>query len=408
VATNTDKDVASFEQFLGLRNVVGEESFEPGDLAAALNVDVTDALRLRRRAGYSTALASGDFHSLWSNGTTALVVRGTELLEVLPDFSLRSVRTGLTAEQRVYYAVVGDRVFYSNGLQTGVFQAGVSRSWGLAVPSSLPTAVPVGGNLPLGRYQYTLTYLRADGQESGAPRAGMIELTSPGGIAFEDIPVSTDPDVRFKRLYVSPADGDMMYVLLVLLNEETQASYHIERTGTVPLATQFLVPAPAGWHLAVIGGRVLVAAGNRLYPSEPFAPELFDLRRGVPFASRITLVAPLDDGVYLGTESEIAWLPGNDPAKWAYQPRADYGAIPGTLAYGQAGDVVEAEGPAAFFATTQGICVGLNGGVLINLTNDRFNYPVMDEGSAVVRDSGGSVQYVATLKGTERPGNTAF
>src|SRR5712671_5137923 len=41
--TNEDKDVYTFEKFLGLRNTVGEESFEPGDLSIALNVDQTDA-----------------------------------------------------------------------------------------------------------------------------------------------------------------------------------------------------------------------------------------------------------------------------------------------------------------------------------------------------------------------------
>jgi hypothetical protein len=183
----------------------------------------------------------------------------------------------------------------------------------------------------------------------------------------------------------------------------------VERTGTLPLATQFLSPALPGTHLAAFAGYVLLARGETLYRSEPYAPELFDLRKGLSFSARITLVAPVSDGVYLGTETSVIWLPGRDPEKWTEELRFDYGAIPGTLAYTSAEEIAdERQGPAAVFATTGGICAGLAGGSVFNLTGARFNYPVMDEGAAVVRDTQGLAQYLVTLRGTERPGNTAF
>jgi len=410
VATsNEDKDVFAFEQFRGLRNTVGAESFEPGDLEAALNVDITDALRVRRRKGYAVTAVVSAHHSFWSNGVIALAVSGTSLVEVMPDLTTRVVRSGLTSGRRMHYAIMGSRVFYSNGVETGVFEDGVSRTWGIEVPVKLPLSEVIGGSLPAGLYQYAMTYLRSDGQESGAGRAGFIELASSGGVHFYDVPVSADPGVAFKRLYVSPVNGDALFLLMTLPNAATDATYTVERTGALPLSTQFLTPALPGVHLSEFAGHILLARGSTLYRSEALAPELFDLRKGSPFTARITLVAPVDDGVYLGTESGVSWLAGRKPAEWDAKKRLDYGAIPGTLAFAPAEDISEGQqGPVALFATEKGICAGFNGGSILNLTGDRFNYPVMDEGAAVVRDSGGSVQYVLTLRGTERAANTAF
>lgn len=414
---NEDKDAFTFDKFYGLRNNVGIESFEPGDCEIALNVDQTDALRLRRRKGFDVTSVTAAVHSLWSTGSAALVVEDTTLNQMLPDKSLHPVRTGLTPDARVYYAAIGPRVFYSNGYETGVFQDGRSRSWGLERPVKLPLVSAIGGsllgattgNLLAGIYQYTMTYVRHDGQESGAPGSGNFNLLTTGGLLFSDLPVPTDPDVAFKRLYLSPVNGDQLYLLLNLPNAALEATYVEPRTGTTPMTTQFLSPAPAGRLLGVFAGHVLVARGNTLYRSETYAPELFDFRKGLQFSDRITLVAPMDDGVYLGTESEVVWLAGRDPAKWERQVKSVHGAILGTLAYSPAEDLLEGQsGPAVFFVTTKGIVAGMNGGTLISLTEQRYSFPVMQEGAGVVRHQGGTVQYVVTVRGTEGVSNPAF
>jgi hypothetical protein len=254
-----------------------------------------------------------------------------------------------------------------------------------------------------------VTYLRDNGQESGTGRAGVVELTETGGIRFDLIPVPTDPSVVSKRLYVSPTNGDLLYQRMDLDTDEETATYVMTVGGTLALTTQFLSAPPPGEHLAAFAGRILMAVGSRLHVSEPYAHELFDPRRVYPFTSRITLVAPVEDGVYLGTESQIVWLPGKDPAAWDFRPVAAVGVIPGTLAYGDASDLGgEATGPAAFFASTDGVYVGLNSGAVRNLTADRFAYPAQQVGAGLVRKSRGSTQYLATLKGAAVNGNTAY
>lgn len=409
MADNGDKDVFTFTGFGGLRNIVSQESFDPGDLVTALNVDVTDAKRIRRRRGFSAAKISGSYHSLWSDsdGAICLVVSGSSLYLMSAAYVFTAIRSDLTAGRYMNYVSVGDRVFYSNGVDSGVVQGGLSRTWGI-VPPLQPAATVTGGDLPPGRYQFALTYVREDGQESGSPRAGVVDLAVTGGIGFV-LPVSDDPSIREKRLYVSPLDGDALYYHGSYSPSETAGVYAQPLIGGLPLETQFLSPPPPADELGYHGGRIYAASGRVVHYSEPFSPELFDLRKNYVFTTPVALVAPVKDGIYFGTDTGIYWVAGTDPGVSDVLRLADYGVHRGTLAYGPADAVVSGgRGMAAFFASKQGICFAPVGGGLVNLTNDRFNYPPMDRGAGVFRDTGGSPQYVAVLQGTEQQANTAF
>lgn len=407
--TNEDKDVFTFDKFLGLRNTVGIESLESGDLTVALNVDQTDAYRLRRRKGFEATGVTTARHSIWSDGTTALAVENTSLVRIMPDLSEVVLRDDLTPGARMFYAVIGDRIFFSNGVDTGVVQNGLARSWGLLPPAKLPIVSVIGGSLPAGLYQYTQVYVRSDGQESGAPPSGNFQLPVRGGLKFSDIAVSPEPEVVFKRIYISDVNGDQLYATLNLPADVTEATYVEPRRGTLPLATQFLSRPAAGTLLGHFAGHILLARGNTLYRTETYGPELFDYRKGLPTPGRVTLVAPMDDGVYLGTDDEIFWLNGRNPAEWRLDRKDVHGAVYGTAAYGPADDVAEGQnGQVVIFVGTKGIVAALNGGTLLSLTEERFSFPLMAEGSAIIRHFGGTIQYVVTLRGAEGISNVAF
>ena len=402
------KELFAFSGFKGLRNNVSEEALSPEDLSVALNVDVDDSLAVSRRRGYSAVVAAGIDRDLWASGAVCLGVGSNVLKLMNPDYSLVTLRSGLTAARSLSYAAVGDRVFYSNGAELGCVQDGASRTWGITVPG-MPVAAATGGTLLAGLYQYAVTYLRSDGQESGAGRAGTIELTATGGISLSGISVSADPSVAYKVIYATSVGGETLYRAGVIANAGTTFVIREPLAGTSPLLTQFMSPPPAGDFIAYWNGWMLVASGAYMYVSEPYAPELFDLRRSVPFLDRITMIAPVNDGVWIGTNSQVIWLTGKTPETWDYKVRASYGVIPGTLAYGD----LELLGsgasgtPAALFATKRGLCLGRDGGVFENLTESRFAYPAMDRGAGIVRRHRGIVQLVVALQGAETAGNVA-
>ena len=393
--------------FLGLRNNVDADAFGREDLVAASNVDIDDSGGISRRKGYSAPVTAAVDRDLWASGALCLGVGSNALKQVHPDYTTTTLRSGLTASRPLSYAAVGDRAYYSNGVELGCVQNGANRTWGIAVPGK-PVLAAGPGTLAAGKYQVATTYLRSDGQESGTGLAATIELTSTGGIALSSIPVSTDAAVTHKAIYAASVGGATLYRAGIITNATTTFSILDAQKDTLPLLTQFLQPPPAGDHVAYWNGYMLVASGARLYPSEPYAPELFDYRKAVPFLDALTMVAPVKGGVWLGLGSQIVWMTGDTPETWDYKTVADYGVIPGTLWFADVGVLGDGQAMgdiAAFFASKRGLCVGSPGGKMLNLTEARFAYPAMDKGAGIVRRHRGTNQFLVTLQGTESAAN---
>lgn len=391
-----DEDVVTFSAFTGLRDNVTPERFSIGDLVEGTNVDIDSSGKLSRRGGYTEVLAGGA-HSLWSDRqqTLMMLVQGGVLKRMFGDYSLETVKTLADPLSPMAYERVSGRIYYSNGTDLGIYENGAGRSWGLPVPP-LPGAAAIAGNMPEGTYQFAVTYLRADGQESGASLAGVIQLPASGGIRFT-MPVSTAPDVAAKVLYLSPANGEVLFEAVAMANAQVSLDYMSDPSLlSVPLQTQFHSPPPAGQLLAFYRGRMFVAVGDTLFMSEPFAYERFDLRRYFQLDGNITMLAVLIDkestdvgrgsGFFVGTDQSCGVMAGADADQFVYVPKTDYGAIPGALTYLD-GSLLGAGGAGArslpVWLTTAGLCVGMPDLVVNNLTRAKFDIPAAGRGAAL-------------------------
>lgn len=401
-----DEEQIVHKDFTGLRNNVAAGEFDRSDLEVALNVEINDRRIIQRRKGFGAAVVEGAYHSLWAGAGVCLAVSGSDLVRIAPGYATTSLRTDLAANRPCSYASVGGRVFYSNGLQTGIVENGASRTWGIEPPDRL-AASQIGGSFRAGRYQFVMTYLRNDGQESGASLAGQLELSTTGGFRFSDLPVSTDPSVIGKVIYLSTWNGVLLYQAASILNADTTCNIVDPVPASYPLQTQHLLPAPAGDIVSHHNGRMLVASGSLLHPSVAYSLELFDRREVIQFESRINAVAPVTGGVFVGTEHQIVFLAGADVVSATYDVKATYGAIFGTLAEAQADTIGEGTSGKSFaLASKQGMCVLGDGGAFKNLTQERFSYPVTAAGGGLVRKHRGMNQYVAVLRGgTETAAN---
>jgi len=410
MAVDEREGLKEHAKFTGLRNNVPADRFELTDLVSALNVDVDDSARLTRRYGHSTAVLAGSYKSLWSGAGVTLVVKGeTQLVRVHPGLTEQVLRTGLSAGVRMSYAAVGDRAYYSNDIQSGVIDKGVNRTWGMAPPASLAVAV-VNGVLEAGRYQVAMTYLRNDGQESGCVGPGLAELPTSGGLLLDLGVAPDDATIQYKIIYLSKCNGETLYRVGAVAPSETTFTYLVDQPMEVPLATGHLRPPPAGHLVSAFGGaRTLVAKGSRVYYSEPFAPELFDLRKHYQLEDRLTLLVGMDDGAYVSTVNGVSWLAGTIPEKWEFQPKLSYGAVPYAFAMVSRDMLIEGGGdlPTLVFATKHGICMGENGGGITNLTQDKFDYPAQDVGALLVRRHRGMIQTVLAMQGAEQSANVS-
>jgi hypothetical protein len=411
--------VADFEHvveltaFAGLRNTVPPERFAVEDLEAALNVDIDDSRQLRRRKGMTLARA-GTIRSVWANSAIALAVADDTTLARLSlagsTAAAATLRTGLTPGQPMSFDYIGGRVYYANGAETGVVDNGVSRSWGLPAPGA-PALAAIGGTLRAGRYQVAITNLRSDGQESGARPAAVIDLPATGGIRLSGITSAADSGIAARALYVSTCNGDTLYRAGILSPSDTTADYATEPPSMeVPLRTLHLqAPSAFKYVSTMLGGWTLGARGRQLFYSEPISPELFDLRKNYTFLSNITLLVGLHAGALVGTETGVYWLAGQDPQKWTLEDRMAYGAIDGASATFALKDIDgSSDGRGVAFATERGICLCTDDGKVVNLTQDRFAYPIQQHGAMTVRRHGGMIQALCVMRGQEKDGNAAF
>jgi hypothetical protein len=392
----------------GFRGVVNTEAAErlqalPSrddplvDLADAVNVDIDDTGRISRRGG-QTMLIPGSAHSLWADGEHCLFVQDGTMYRLDRDMVPAAVALGLD-ELPMAYVGVGNRVYHSNGNVSAVYENGYVRSWGIDLKATGVSASATTGTLPAGAYLFAMTLLREDGQESGTGLAGRIDLPNNAGVEF-GWEVPRDPSLVRAVLYLTEADGETLFKAMEADVTLGRAIY----TGgprALPLATQWLDKPPSGQALALFKGRIYIASGEILFATTALSYEHCDLRdyRAID-GSRILLLAPVEGGLFVGTEQAIWFLGGASFADNALVRKLDGPPIPGTLVSGDLGDILGNEQMAGqravMFTTSQGVVLGLPDGSLMNLTVDTYRLPKATVGAAMLR-TGRMHQYLLSL-----------
>ena len=141
----------------------------------------------------------------------------------------------------------------------------------------------------------------------------------------------------------------------------------------------FVGPIDGAEHIAFHAGRVFISAGNALVFSEPFAFSHFDLARSIiPFDSRIVMMKPVAQGLFVSTEKATYFIPGLDPKEFSLVMMANYPAIEWSAAidYVDAIEIgLQEPGLCALWASPKGACFGTASGQFYNLNRNKVIYP---------------------------------
>lgn len=122
--------IITFKDFAGTNNRndpmrVDRLSSRFKHLVTATNCDIDNDRMLSRRAGYAQVIDDTGFHSMWANSTICLLVQDTILKRMYEDYSLESLKTGLTSGRIMSYADMKDgRIAVTNSDIIGYVQAG--------------------------------------------------------------------------------------------------------------------------------------------------------------------------------------------------------------------------------------------------------------------------------------------
>ena len=120
-------DPIVIDKFSGLRNTVSEERLAPGELAAAVNVDIDDAGQAHRRRGHHR-VAAGAWHSVWEGEDATYGVKNQVLGVINPDYSFRPLVP--VNDDPIAYVQIDKTVYFTSETVAGKIVDGEVVPWG--------------------------------------------------------------------------------------------------------------------------------------------------------------------------------------------------------------------------------------------------------------------------------------
>lgn len=377
----------------GYDNVTRADRLPKDALTEAFNVDITNAASVRRREGF-TKIFDGQVHSVWAcalgvyfvgNGTLYRRTNGTN--EV--------IASGLRTDPISYELINGD-VYWANGYQKGVLRGGFTPAvWGIQIPSGGFTLAPASGSLTQGTYQVRVTYVRGNGEESGA--SDVSTITTSGGITITGLSTSTDPEVISLNIYMTRPDGTEFLKVGEVINGASGTAITAP-AYTESLKSLYKKPPPDTNIIRMFKARAVAVSYDTLYFSDPFSYSWFDMRANfIRMVGEVTMCVALDNGIYVSDRTGTHWLQGNDPANLAKITLTNRKAVKGTAIVVNPSDAGGTGNLYVLFTTESGIVSGDSNGAITDVTSAKVVIPKGETGAAMLRQVDGSTQYVTSI-----------
>lgn len=399
---------------LGVDLLSSETNLTKGCVRAADNVDITNNGGFRRRGGHAVAVPGADFHSLHTYGRGTLVGRGTKVYFIDPASYTPVLLWDMGMQAPVDFTEYNEHLYFTNrgALAWLPADAMTARTVGAPLPDLLPSiAAYAAGNLLAGTYAVGLSRLDDRGEESPTALLGTVAIpTDGGGVQLTGLELDPALTARY-RVYLTPADGDELYVA-----DEFVAAFTSYIVGTAPdgaqRSTQHLTPMPPGDFVRGHAGHLYVVVGDTLWFSDAMRPHLRDERHNfIQFAGTISFIESVSGGLFVGDSRGVWFLPGNDPTQFKLTRASGRSAVrrsalrvPGTHFDPE---VVQTREDVVLWLGVDGYMVGRSDGSVVALHPDRVRVAAGLEGkSAVVVRNG--LRQVLTLVAASTPRTYGF
>jgi hypothetical protein len=395
---------ASFPGFPdGVNNVFREDSVPSSQLRKAVNVDLLPDGKVRRRSGYLRRLELADGRSAASHLGKIYLADGPSLKRVDPSDFSEEVIGAVPANSYLSYASLNEFLYVAAGT-TGyrIAPDGQVGYWSPEQPDGQPdvSSQSIGG-LPGGEYQVAIVYSRS-GEESGSARAQNITIPENGSIQISNIPQPERADTTAIRVYATHTNGEILYWARDL-EPGTGATTLSALPSGKQLETQFMEPVPTGHIVRGFNGHLLSARDNVLYYSQALRFGLCNVTQDYfEFESRITMVRPVQSGIFVATERRTHFLSGSAPAEFVRATVQPNGAVEGTDINVPAGifpfENLQTGEVAVWWSLSGNMVIGFPNGQVQILRDGELSLPEYARGTTMLRESNGVRQIVSTLQ----------
>ena len=161
-----------------------------------------------------------------------------------------------------------------------------------------------------------------------------------------------------------------------------------------PETTKDFRDVPVGHHLAFAYGRAFIARDNILWWTEVYNFGLIDRALNfVMFPSKILMVKPVEEGIFVSDEKKTFFLRGTNPHTFLQRIVAPYPAYEWSDAIDYVSGIEigldigsNALGLCAFWSSPEGAILGSPSGQLVNLNKSKIIYPQTgSSGASLIR-----------------------
>ena len=384
--------ITALQAFLGMNNRLPPDklsSKEGAFLSSATNVNVTSVGTIRRRDGTAVAIPGADCHSLWAHGDMAFMVDEGMLYRITgpADAPEKTAVAPVTPTLHMSYAEVNGEVYASNGVQSFRITADDVFALGIQPPVSAPTVVAAtGGILPAGIYRVAVSHVAADGEEGPTTFPVTVDVPENGVLTIGSIPQRAG---YLTSIYIA-AQNDDVFFRAAETTDATLVLPVFPTQGARPIGL-LMATMPAGRIVRYLNGRLLVASGDTLFYSLPYAHGLFNPAAGyIQFPETITMVEPCQNGFYLSAD-QTYWVDGEFPNS-DLNPVLPYRAVEGTAAQVPNDNSV-------WWMSERGVVIGTQDGQVKNVQEDNVAVEVAIAGASMYREQDGMKQMVSSLFG---------
>lgn len=357
---------------LGIDMVSDDSAMPSGTLRDALNVDI-DKDGVVYSAPIPRQLSAGDFDALFANDDVILASQDGIVYQVSPDNGDTTELFTMNSADPAIFCDMLDGIVVMNRTTLAYYRDGQINPLGMDKPASPVLVASASGGLYEGRYAVGITTFNDQGEESALSELTFVDVPAGGGITV-NLPPTDQP---FFGIYRTNHNGDMVYFAL----KAPAMSQYLLGSGTPGRATdsQFMMRMVPGKIARAWNGRLLVAKGKMLIFSEPMRYGITSPRHNfVLFPHRITMMEPVDGGVFVGTKAGVDFLAGNTPKEWALRktggrppvPYASCGMSTGELSADMTANVGNGQG--AVWLSDNGFVVGLPSGNVIESQRTRI------------------------------------
>ncbi len=377
----------------GINNTEINHKLPDGAVCDALNVDFDNAGRAITRTGYGQTVAMDNGHSLATIGGKSLICRSGTLgviTAVSPSLTITDLRAGLPNDP-ISYAALGGEVWWSNGTDSGRCNSNnTDAPWCVPTPADIVAVFAGAGSLPAGKYRVAISHVMTSGEESAASPVVSFDLPASGSLTVT-LPAAK-PGTDFFRIYCTIADGEIISHYSDVVAAAASASITAAPQGIALRERNNLAPLPPGSAIAFHNGRLLSASGRYLSVSEVWDFGLYDpLANSFLLQDDITMLAPCEGGVFVGTTAAIYWYGGNDIMESVVSEVLPCGAVKGTT-------FRHPDNKRAGWMTEDGFVIGApDGSVSLPQRERGFVPPIADSyASTLVRTYRGVTQLVCS------------